>query len=235
MTATGGAAATPTLYQYPAQAAYGRVLPKAKVYAHGHAGTRVRGLFVAQVEQIVWQYKLAPETTNLPAGAGVGEIQIFTLHLKTPELDPQVLRCLDGAIPFPIIYELAHGPRRQMVAAYKAPKDAKDTQSSATAAVLASDHFSSGWLPADAPRQPLPVALHLGSLYEQLLRPLLPLPARDGETLADQVARAAQARAKQREVTQAEARLAREPQFNRKVEVNAVLRQLRSELAALQR
>ena len=37
----------------------------------------MKDLFVAQVEQIVWQYKLAPETINLPATPGVPEIQVF--------------------------------------------------------------------------------------------------------------------------------------------------------------
>ena len=217
------------LFQYPPQAAYGRVLPKAKVYEHSGANTRVRGLFVAQVEQIVWQYKLAPETINLPASPEVSEIQVFTLHLKTPELDARVLHCLDGAVPFPLIFELAHGQRRQVVAGYKRPGGPNGYPT------LASNHFSSGWLPATTPRTPLPVALDLAGLYQQLLRPLIPLPARAGEALVAHVARAVLAQAKQREVDLAAARLAREPQFNRKVEANAVLRQLRSELAELSR
>jgi hypothetical protein len=58
-------------------------------------------LFVEQVEQIVWQYKLAPETINLPAKPGVPELQIFSIQLKTPELNLDVLRCIDGAVQFP--------------------------------------------------------------------------------------------------------------------------------------
>jgi hypothetical protein len=61
-------------------------------------------LFVEQVEQIVWQYKLAPETINLPAKPGVPEIQVFAIQLKTPELHRDVLRCIDGAVQFPIIF-----------------------------------------------------------------------------------------------------------------------------------
>ena len=50
------------LIAYPKQAAFGRVLPKNKIYEHSGANTRLKDLFVKQVEQIVWQYKLAPET-----------------------------------------------------------------------------------------------------------------------------------------------------------------------------
>lgn len=52
---------------YPKQAVFGRTLPKNKIYEHSGANTRLKDLFVEQVEQIVWQYKLAPETINLPA------------------------------------------------------------------------------------------------------------------------------------------------------------------------
>lgn len=62
---------------YPKQAVFGRTLPKNKIYEHSGANTRLKDLFVEQVEQIVWQYKLAPETINLPARPGVPELQVF--------------------------------------------------------------------------------------------------------------------------------------------------------------
>lgn len=53
-----------------------------------------------QVEQIVWQYKLAPETINLPAKPGVPEVQIFRIVLKTGDMSVDVLKCIDGAVQF---------------------------------------------------------------------------------------------------------------------------------------
>ncbi len=215
------------LIAYPKQAAFGRVLPKNKIYEHSGANTRLKDLFVKQVEQIVWQYKLAPETLHLPARPGVPEIQIFSIQLKTPELHGDVLRCIDGAIPFPIVYELTFDGRTQVTAAYKRPSE------SDTSRWVISDYFASNWLPMDSERSALPVALHLGSLYEQLLHRLIPLPARPQETLAELVARVEQAQAKQRELDKSMARLAKEKQFNRKVEINAELRKLRTELNEL--
>ena len=107
MTQPSPASQHPAFIGYPAQAAFGRTLPKNKVYEHSGANTRLKDLFVRQVEQIVWAFKLAPETIRLPARPGVPEIQVFSLQLKTPELHRDVLRCIDGAIPFPIMFELA--------------------------------------------------------------------------------------------------------------------------------
>lgn len=48
------------LIAYPKQATFGRVLPKNKIYEHSGANTRLKDLFVKQVDQVIWQYKLAP-------------------------------------------------------------------------------------------------------------------------------------------------------------------------------
>ena len=219
------------LFAYPKQAEFGRVLPKNKIYEHSGANTRLKDLFVEQVEQIVWRYKLAPETINLGARPGVPEIQVFAIQLKTSELHRDVLRCIDGAIQFPIIFELTQGlgaeARTQVVAAYKRPSETDP------ASWVCSDYFESGWTPAAAVRASLPLALDLGGLYEQLLRRLVPVAARPNESLGVQVVRAEQVRAKEREVAQAQVRLVKEKQFNRKVEANARLRQLTTELQAL--
>ncbi len=229
MTQPSPASQHPAFIGYPAQAAFGRTLPKNKVYEHSGANTRLKDLFVRQVEQIVWAFKLAPETIHLPARPGVPEIQVFNLQLKTPELHRDVLRCIDGAIPFPILFELAFEGRTQVVAAYKRPNE-----SDASRWVL-SDYFATDWLPVDCQRTAMPVALHMGGLYEQLLHRLLPLSARPQETLAELVARVEQAQAKQRELDKTTARLEKEKQFNRKVEINAAVRQLKSELESLSR
>lgn len=213
--------------QYPAQAAFGRTLPKNKLYAHSQAGARLKSLFVQQVEQIVWQYKLAPETINLPARPGVPEIQVFAIHLKARELHVDVLRAIDQAVQFPIVFELVHAGHTQVVACHKRPSTADANRS------VLSEYFATAWLPPATPRAAMPVALHLGGLYEQVLRALLPLPARPHETLADQVARLGDIAAKQRDVDKAAAQLARTTQFNRKLAVNAGLRQLQAELDAL--
>jgi hypothetical protein len=49
-------------------------------------------------------------------------------------------------------------------------------------------------------RQPLPIALDLHSLYEQLLRSLLPQAARPGESLPEQVERLTRLRSRQNDV-----------------------------------
>ncbi len=212
---------------YPKQAAYGRVLPKNKIYEHSGATSAVREMFVRQVEQIVWQFKLAPETINLASKPGLLELQIFAIHLKTPALNHEVLRCIDGAIKFPIIFELTFEGKTQVVAAFKRPSESDGNR------WVVSDYFSSQWMPKDGARVAMPLALDLGVLYEQLLQRLIALPSRRNETLAELVTRVEHLRLKQKEVQKITNKLAKEKQFNRKVEINAQLRAIRMELENL--
>mgnify|MGYP006323181767 CR=1 FL=1 len=214
-------------FAWPAQAAVNRPVPKTKIYVHAKPTAAQRALFVEQVESITWAYKLAPETINLPAKPDVPEIEVFEIALKLPDVSHSVLRCIDKAIPFPILFVLRHNGRSQAIAAYKRPSDAASGQ------WVLGDYHAAPWQKDDAPRAALPVALDLQGLYEQLVRQHLAIPARPGESLRDQLDRLAHLSAKQTAATKLEARLAQEKQFNRKIEINAQLRAVRTELHAL--
>lgn len=216
------------MFAYPKQAEFNRPVPKSKIYAHARPSKRIKELFVAQVGEILWKYKLSPETINLPPRKGINEIQVFEIALRTPQLDPAVLQAIDKAIPFPLVFQLVHEGKICFAAAYKRPSEADASKWVIEAS------FQTEPQPLDAERPPLPVALDLAGLYEQIVRRHIPLAPRTDETLGAQVARYNALAAKQRAQRQLEARLAQEKQFNRKVELNAQLRELTAELALLQ-
>jgi hypothetical protein len=222
---------TVAFFDYPKAAAFGRVVPKSRIYEHAGASTALRDLFVTQVDQIVWKYKLAPETTNLAVTKTVSEIQVFGISLRTSKLDEDVLRAIDRAIPFPLIFELTWSGKRKAVAAFKRPSDADSNK------WVVSGYFTTDWAPDDAARRPLPVSLNLGGLYDALITALMPKPAADaehtGEDIQTRVARMEAIRIKARDVDRIKARLGRETQFNKRVAINAELRAARQELERL--
>ena len=57
-------------FAYPKQAEFNRIVPKSKIYAHAKVSSGSKTCLSAQVAEIVWAYKLSPETINLPARAG---------------------------------------------------------------------------------------------------------------------------------------------------------------------
>lgn len=220
------------MFLYPEQTKFGRVLPKNKVYGHAKPSRAVRQRFVDEVEEIVWRHKLAPETLRLPSRPGVAEIQVFEIVLKTGNLREDVLRTIDRAIPSLLFFELTFQGKIRFAASYKRASEVAANQP------VVETYFETPWMDATAPRQPLPVALDMAGLYEQMLRhhmlaSPLALDSRAGETLAETVERGNRIRAKRRECQRLEVRLRQEAQFNRKVEINAAIRQCSAELEAL--
>ena len=218
---------TAVFFDYPKAAAFGRVVPKSRIYEHAGVSTALKDLFVTQVDQIVWKFKLAPETMNLAATRSVSEIQVFGISLRTGKLDEDVLRAIDRAIPFPLIFELAWSEKRKAVAAFKRPSDADSTK------WVVSAYFATDWTPEDAPRRPLPVALNLGGLYDTILTALMPVSAATGDDIQARVGCVEAIRAKAREVDRIKVRPTRERQFNKRVTINAELRAARQELERL--
>lgn len=226
---------TQALFTWPQQAVVARSVAKAKIYAHAKPTTALRALFVEQVESITWAYKLAPESINLPAKPDVPEIEVFEIALKLPDVNHAVLRCIDKAIPFPILFVLRFEGHSQPVAAYKRPSDAAHHQRGQVSQWVVGDYHAAPWQSDVIARPGLPVALDLQGLYEQLLRQHLAVPARPGESLRDQLDRLSRIAANQTAAAKLESRLVQEKQFNRRIEINAQLRTIRIETENLMR
>jgi len=221
------------MFAYPQQAEFNRPVPKNKIYSYAKPSRAIRERFVKQVSEIVWKYKLAPETVNLPAKNAVHEIQVFEVALKTGELAEDVLRTMDKAIPSLLFFELTFEGRVRFAAAYKRPNVANRRKNVVEA------YFETPWRSNAEPRPPLPVALDLAGLYEQMLQrhmaaSSMGLFPRSGETLEGMANRASLIRAIENECRQLEGRIKKEVQFNRKVELNGILKAKRAELAHLQ-
>jgi hypothetical protein len=217
------------LYNFPKQAAFGRVLSKSKIYEHVAPSTKIKSLFVQEIEKILWAYKLSPETLNLPASDCVQEIQVFEIELKRESLKHEVLHVIDKAIPFPILFILKFKNRLRYVAAYKRPSESDRNK------WVVSGYFETEWVNQNATQVELPVVLNLGALYEVFIKNIIHLPLRTKETLNELVSRVEALQIKEREVKKIESRLRREKQFNWKVEINAQLRHIKQEIEEFKR
>lgn len=215
------------LLKFPRQAAYNRVIPKNKIYEKTNVSAKVRRLFVDQIERIRWSNKLSPSTLNLPAAGGVEEIQIFTVDLRGRELNYEILRTIDKAIPSPIIFVLSYRSKLRYVAAYKRASEADRNKH------VVSGYFESEWIPEDAEQTEMPMALDMGQLYQALLKLIMPLAPRRKESLPEVTARLDQLRLAEREAARLESRMSKEKQFKLRVELNRRLNQQIAEIEKL--
>lgn len=215
------------MFAFPPKTAFGKTIPKSRIYAQAQPTRRIRDLFTSQVAEIRWTHKLSPETLHLPAKPGVPEIEVFEIRLKTPTLDEVVLDTIDRAIPYPILHRLQSEKGVAYSAAFKRPSEADSVQ------WVVGARFTSAFSELAATQPPLPAVLDLGHLYAALFAPLLPLPGRKGEPLARHIGRCEKFLILSRKVDQLTSRLHREKQFNRKVALNQELKPLKTELLAL--
>lgn len=215
---------TDVLYRWPDAAKFERPIPKTKFYGQGGVSSSARERFVAEVERITWAYKLGPATINLPSSDSVPEIQVFVLQAKGSDVSEIVTAAIDKAIKQPIIFEIVGALGIRTAAT---PKQV------AGATLKLGHYYSTGWIPVDSERKPLPTAINLAALYGALLEPLTSVVVHPGEEVSEVAARLHTVRRLEREVASLERKLRTEPQLNRKVELRRALKTKQAELSAL--
>ena len=221
------------LYKFPQQAKVDRLIPKNKFYEQGKANTKIEQLFVDQVENIRWAYKLASSTIHLQDQEDLKEIQIFRVKSRVEDLDVSILSFIDKLILTPIIFEVVYQDKVKVVATYK-----RLNQADKTKAVIG-QYYASEWL-EDRDRVELPLYLKLADLYEHFIAQILPIAlSQDQENDDESVSielklqKAQQLESLQKQLDKLKSKLRTEKQFNRKVELNKHIHALESDLNKL--
>ena len=186
-------------WKFPATAKFGRVIPKEKLYSQAGANAELKQLFVEQVAQIKWAYKLAESTINLAKTEQVHELEVIHIKLKVHTLDEKILIAIDKAIPHPTLFMLTRDAKQgnkgegakeastsEQEIAYQAAHKLKTTTQSNKEKWQQSAYLKSQWLvPSSQHAALLPAATSLESLYNQLLEALMPLGLQGGHNLQE--------------------------------------------------
>jgi len=219
------------LYRYPEKAKFGKIIPKAKIYEHAKLKPAQKAKFVELIQQIRWAYKLASHTTNLPVTNEVKEIQILRIRITRRELPDDILYLIDSAIPSMVIFELINSG---LIRVKTAPKMRKTER---TRRAPISIYFASDWMDMESKRSDLPQAINLGNLYDKLLNGLLNPEACSDKEVPKSSSQLAvyqkEIRAKETEITKIKQKLRRTRQFNKKQEINSMLKKAKSDLERL--
>ena len=211
----------------PKDDAFGRMIPKGKIYKHAGAGAKLKDLFVQHVEKVVHASILTTKTVNLPAKDHVKEIHILSIIQRTKQLPVRILEAIDKAVAYPTVFTCCYKNKVQYAAGFKRPSESDKSK------WVTGEYFFSDWIKTNSTEQDLPLALDLQSLYGQLIAALVNLKSRPGETIGQLVERAEILRIKQGQAEKLQNRIHRQKQYNRKVELNRELKQLNKEIEGL--
>ena len=215
-------------FRFPSHASHKpRVISKAKIFANTSPKAKVKGLLTDQVQKITLSHELHPQTINLKACDEVPLIRIFSVALKGPELSHEVLALLDKAIDAPNIYMLNYRGKTRYVASHIRPSEAEKGK------WVASSYFESPWIDEDSEYMDLPIVLSLKALYHSLLECIIPLNIMGNESISELIMRADSLGLKERELHKINAKMSKEKQSNRKIDLNKEARRLYQEIAEL--
>lgn len=91
------------MFDLPKSTIVNRFIPKNAFDEYSNA--KQKRLFIEKVNKIRWLNKLSAETINL-TGTDVKEIQVFEIELKQKDLISDLLKVIDKAIPYHILFIL---------------------------------------------------------------------------------------------------------------------------------
>ena len=212
----------------PKSTEFNRRIPKQKSYENLSVTLTLKRIFVDQIKMIYWRNKIAATTMNLAAGEIVTEIEVFEVWLAAPQLDVSVLKQIDKEIPYHILFLLEYEGKYQAWTAYK------ESAASGTSAFKVGTYYHTEWLP----EQELPLkvdGLNTDAVYENFVRQIAgdALQADNAETLKESVERDARRQELQKQIDSLRAKIRKERQLNKQVQMNTELKRLKKELEQL--
>ncbi len=217
------------MIELPKTTEFNKRIPKQKFYENIDVSPALKKVFVEQVKTIYWKNKIAASTTNLATGTDVMELEVFEIHLNSPALDDSLLRQIDKEIPYHILFLLEYHGKYQAWIGYK------EAAISGNKAFKVNGYYHTEWLAED--ELPLKLeGLNVDAVYENFVRQI----AGDklnvgsaGESLKESVARDEQKQVLMKQITSLQAKIRKERQLNKQMEMNAELKKLKKELEAM--
>lgn len=208
---------------------FNKRIPKQKFYDNLTVSPTLKRSFVDQIRIIYWANKIAPSTVNLAEGKNVTEIEVFHIRLNQETLDENVLKQIDREIPYHILFVLEYDGKYKTVIGYK------EAAGSGKAVFKVDRYYQTEWLLETE----LPVhleGLNIDAVYENFVRQIagdVLQAATPQESLKESVARDDRRDALQKQINKLQAKIRKEKQLNRQMEMNAELKKLRRELEEL--
>lgn len=209
----------------PKSTEFNRRIPKQKFYENLSVTPALKRVFIDQIKVIYWRNKIAATTMNLAAGEIVTEVEIFEVRLNEPKLDVSVLRQIDKEIPYHIIFLLEYDGKYQVWTAYK------EEVASGNNAFKVGTYYHTDWLPESG--LPLKVdGLNIDKIYENFVRQVAgdALHTESNESLKESVERDAKRQQLEKQIATLQAKVRKERQLNKQVQLNVELKKLKKEL-----
>ena len=212
----------------PKSTEFNKRIPKQKFYEKLNVTPTLKRSFIDQIKIVIWRNKIAESTINIAPGKTVTEIEIFEIQLNSSELDTDVLKLIDKEIPYHIVFILSFDGKYQAWTAYK------EEAASGNSAFKVDTYYHTEWVAEE--ELPLKAdGLDIDRVYENFVRQIAgdALKNVNDESLKESVEREKRREQLKKQIAVLEAKMRKEKQFNKQVEMNGQLKRLKKELEGL--
>ena len=208
----------------PKSTEFNKRIPKQKFYENLSVTPTMKTAFTEQIKIIYWRNKLAASTLNIAAGEAVAEIEVFEVRLNDSQLDEAVLKQIDKEIPYHILFILTCDGKAQAWIGYK------EAAAPGSNAFKVSHYYHTDWMLEDELHLSID-GLNMDAVYESLVRQIAgdKLQTDSGESLKESVVQDEKKKQLEKQIAALENKMRREKQLNRRMEMNAELKQLQRE------
>ena len=211
-------------FNLPSNTVVQRVVPKNSF--DSFTNSKQKEMFTKDIAKIVWSNSLSAGTINL-RGKEIQEIQIFTIELKEQKEIKAVLDIIDKAIPYHIIFVVEFKDWIYFSTSSKHPSPLNDAKS------VIDWTYTTPWFQKSDNKYIISLRKSLDNIFYEFCQQLSLRNNKNIKNIADLSAYNSKLYTLTKEIERLKKSIASCQQFNKKVEMNLLLKELENELNSL--
>ncbi len=198
-------------FKLPKAAFVNKFIAKNKFHEKTVLSAKLQKEFIDKIQKIIWKYKLAESTVGITKTAKVTEIQIFEIELKEQVIPKNVLRVIDKAIPYQILYRFIYKENEAFAITLKENS--------------VESYYFSDW---NEDKSFDFTGIDLEKVYQKIIKTFITSVAQTESNFNEIIDTDNKIKSIENEISALENKISKEKQFNRKVELNKILLERKS-------
>lgn len=195
------------MIELPKECIVDKFIPKKIFYEKVSLSTNLKQEFVDKIDKIYWKYKISEDTLNISKTENVEEIEIFELTLKEKLNCQNIIKVITKNIPYIILFEIYYKDEVQY--AIKHNDDIYFTNWNEKI-----DFYFNG--------------IDLNAVYENIIRSVTNI-SEQSNNIDEELEKGKKLKEVQKEIERLENKMKSEKQFNKKVELNKNILELKKQ------
>lgn len=195
------------MIELPKECIVDKFIPKKIFYEKVSLSTNLKQEFVDKIDKIYWKYKISEDTLNISKTENVEEIEIFELTLKEKVNCQNIIKVITRNIPYIILFEIYYNDEVQYAIKHN------------------DDIYFTNW------NEKIDFnfnGIDLNVVYENIIRSVTNI-SEQSNNIDEELKKGKKLKEVQKEIERLENKMKAEKQFNKKVELNKNILELKKQ------